>query len=428
MGLGHDIAPDLGRHLSAIDVCGGVVVIAQPDPADKVRSIPHEQGIAVALRGAGLAGHRPVPECCTGSGPRLNAGLEHVVHHAHLLIGQDPPRARRRLFVKDFPVRRRDARDDVGDRPVTAIGEGDIGVGQLEKRNLLRAQGNCRHGLEIGGKAQPIGCFDNVFRSDGDGQARRDRVDRIGERIAQENRPDIATVRVFRRPAIIVERFVHHQGVGRIALLQSGEIDDGLERRARLTTRRHRAVVGAGAVIDATHKSPHPALGVHGHERGLREAEAFALLGHRFLDHEFGVLLQLPIERGGNHHVFVHLAQIVVHERFHPVGDVIFGARHALGGDLGVHIGRSRLGLLLGDKAGPHHVGEGQLLTRPGPVGMGLGVIIARCGQDARQHGGLSQREIARRDAEIGLGRRLDTRRPRAEMHAVEVELENLVL
>ncbi len=137
--------------------------------------------------------------------------------------------------------------------------------------------------------------------------------------------------------------------------------------------------------------------------------------------------MQVPVERCGNHNVLVHFAQIGVHERFHPVGDVILGAGHPLGGDVGIHVLGCRLGLLGGDVALAHHVGQSQPLTLGGTLGMGARIVIARCGQDARQHGGLAQREIARRNAEIGLGRGLDAGRARPEMHAVEIELQNFV-
>ena len=46
-----------------------IVVIAHPDPGDKIRAPAEEPGVAEVLAGAGLSGDRPTkPGCPAGSG------------------------------------------------------------------------------------------------------------------------------------------------------------------------------------------------------------------------------------------------------------------------------------------------------------------------------------------------------------------------
>ena len=90
--------------------------------------------------------------------------------------------------------------------------------------------------------AEPARRAHDPPRSDFGGEPRRHGVDRLGQRIAQADVALIDPGIVSRRPARHGGRPVIGDGVGRIAAFERREIDERLERRARLAKRLERAV------------------------------------------------------------------------------------------------------------------------------------------------------------------------------------------
>ena len=74
---------------------------------------------------------------------------------------------------------------------------------------------------------------------------------------------------ILRLPALDADRLVVAHGVGRQAVLQRGEIDEGLERRARLAARGDGAVELALGVVAPADQRAHRAVRRHGDQRRL---------------------------------------------------------------------------------------------------------------------------------------------------------------
>ena len=97
-------------------------------------------------------------------------------------------------------------------------------------------------------------------------------IARPGEGLAQRDLPAIDAVAVDRRPAVDGDRLVLDHAVGRPAGAQRGEIDEQLERRARLAARLGRAVERRFACSSGRRPS---------RRRGRRGASPPAPPGHR---------------------------------------------------------------------------------------------------------------------------------------------------
>ena len=91
----------------------------------------------------------------------------------------------------------------------------------------------------------------HIRRADFEAETHGDRVQRHRQRLRQRHRAEIFAAVVLRRPALDVERRILPHGVGRQAGFDGGEIDERLERRARLALRGHRAVELAFRIIAA---------------------------------------------------------------------------------------------------------------------------------------------------------------------------------
>jgi hypothetical protein len=127
-------------------------------------------------------------------------------------------------------------------------------------------------------------------------------------------------------PALDVERRVLPDRLRRQPGFDGGQIDERLERRARLPLGGDRAVILALGVISATDHGAHRAIRAHRHQRALADAE-FHALGGEFVDHGgLGYRLQLRIDRGFNHDALLDLADQVVEHFADPVGDIVDGA------------------------------------------------------------------------------------------------------
>src|SRR5690554_3359644 len=148
---------------------------------------------------------------------------------------------------------------------------------------------------------------------------------------------------------------------------------------------------------------------------------------HRLLHHEFGVLLQVPVDGGRDDDILVDIADIGGHQRFHPVGDIGFRP-HNLGADALVRVDCRRRRFGVRDIPLLRHLPQHDPSPRRRVLGVRLRVEAGRCLQQASEDGCFAQRQVSRRFPEIGLGRRLDTDRVVAEIDAVEIEFEDVGL
>jgi len=124
---------------------------------------------------------------------------------------------------------------------------------------------------------------------------------------------------VLRLPSLDVERRVLPDRVRRQAGLDRGEIDERLERRARLASGRHRAVVLALGVIAAADHGAHRAVRRHRHQRALADIELDAFR-RQLVDHgSFRDRLQSRVDRGLDPMFRLDLADQVVQHLADPV-------------------------------------------------------------------------------------------------------------
>ena len=427
MSLGHELAPDLDRHIAARKCRALIVVIAEPDTRHHARGVADEQRIARLLAGAGLAGHRPAIKRCPLAGANFDRGVQHVVHFSDDIGLDHPARAGGHSVIKHLAISGFDAGDDVGDHPDAAIGEGRVAGGQFQQRDLLRTERDRRYREERRGNAHAHRRLDDFFRSDIVGEQRRDGIARFRQGFAQRHRPAILAVGIFRLPAVDVDRRILGDGIGRIALLHAGKIDEGLEGRARLPPCGDRAVELALLVIDTANQGADRSVDIHGDERALRESFVRTVLRNGFLDVELSFLLEVPVDRRVDDHVLLDLAEIRGHQAFHPVGNVGFGARH-LGADGLVGVDRRGFGFGGRDIPPFGHGVEHQRLAGLHGGRVALRVEprwrLQRAGEDRR----FAERQVARRFAEITLRGGLDAIGFVPKEHAVEIEFENVVL
>ena len=341
------------------------------------------------------------------AGADIERGREHVVHFTDDRRRDDLARAGWNGVVENLAVLGFDAGDDIGDDADAAIGEGDIALRQFEQRDFLGAERNGRQRLQIGGNAHALGGFDHLFGPDDHGELGRDRVARKGERLAQGDLAHELAVGIVGLPAIDVDRRILGHGVGGVAGLHRRHVNEGLEGRARLAPRGDGAVVLALGIVGTADNGAHRTVSIEGDERTLAELVFLALVGHRFLDQEFGLLLQIPVDGGVDDDVFLEVADIGLDELLDPVGDIGFRTgdlgRNLLGG-----VDRCGGGFLVADEALVGHGVEHEALAGFDALRIALGIEHGGRLHRAGEHGGFAQRQVARRLAEIGLRRSLD--------------------
>ena len=124
----------------------------------------------------------------------------------------------------------------------------------------------------------------------------RNRIQRHRQRLGQGHRAEIFMAVVLGFPALDVERRILPDRLGRQAGFDRGEIDEGLEGRARLALGGHRAVVLAFGIVAAADHGAHRAIRCHRDQRALADIESHALR-RKLVDHGgFGDRLQFRID------------------------------------------------------------------------------------------------------------------------------------
>src|SRR5216684_769403 len=135
----------------------GGIVVAEPDTGDEVAGIADEPGVAEILAGAGLAGGLPAWKLRLLRGADQQRLAHHRIHHGHMARLDDAAEVRRRAREQNLAGARAHALDHMRQDGVAAIRERRVGAGELDERDLRRAERQGRIGVELGGNAEAIG-------------------------------------------------------------------------------------------------------------------------------------------------------------------------------------------------------------------------------------------------------------------------------
>ena len=207
------------------------------------------------------------------------------------------------------------------------------------KRGLARTQRHRQIGAHLVDDAEFLGDLDHPLHADLLGHAHGHEVARHLEAAPHRGRPEIVAAIVLGRPdrlavaRVVGERRVEHDRGRREARIHGREIDERLERRARLARRLDGAVELAAAVGPAARHGEHAAgLGVHHHHAALD-------IGH--LAQRVGPgRIRLGVLAG-------RLLDLLDHDHVADIDDILRAARR-------------RAETLLGQgRRGPGHFGEG---------------------------------------------------------------------
>ncbi len=209
-------------------------------------------------------------------------------------------------------------------------------------------------------------------------------------------------------------------------MLQSGEVDERLERGAGLPHGVGRAIVGTEAVGTTADHGAHRAVRRERHECCFVRMQLAAFAGEARFHRPLGFRLQRQIERGFHHDGFADIADIARNVADHPVGEIARAGR-----SVGAHHLRWRSsGNLAGslvDEAGIRHGAQHGGGAHVGGFGTGKRVEFRRRlhapGKDRR----FLEAELGCGLAEKALRRRFDAEGAGAEIHAVEIQREDLV-
>ena len=257
---------------------------------------------------------------------------------------------------------------------------------------------------------------------------RRNRVERFSQRIGQRHRAHVFAAIVARPPVLDRHRHVKAHGARRQAVFERRGIDEHLERGARLAARLRGAVELRLQIVTPTDHGADRARLVVDHE--CRAFGRPAVLSHgveALLDRLLRGGLQLEIERQLDHHVWRGIGENVVH----TLDRVIEGVTREAVRLIGREHQRLRfrfVGLRLGDEARFDHLLEhiGLPFFRTRRLRL-LGKARGRL-REGREHCRLGERQVFRRLAEIGVRSSVEAIGAGAEIDAVEIELEDLVL
>ena len=242
----------------------------------------------------------------------------------------------------------------------------------------------------------------------------------------------MATAVVFRAPVADTDRRVDDDG-GRLETVhQRGGIDVGFERGAGLAHGIGRAVELTLAVVAPAHHRAHRAVDVHQDRGALFGFVLASIFLERVFDRLFRVLLQVDVERQPHHEdaLMDRLGQgldQLLHLVERPV-EVVVGRALVAAVDRHRRIAARTEDLALGhepglDKIIEHHVGtcaRGRQIDMRREFRWRL--------EQAGQHRRFRQVHVARGLVEVKLRRRVDAESAAAEIGAIEIQLENLVL
>jgi hypothetical protein len=257
-----------------------------------------------------------------------------------------------------------------------------------------------------------------------------DRAKRLGQRHLAIELVGVVRRRIGPRPRHVDgQRRVEDHVVEAPAQVQRSGIDEGLEGRTGLPHRLRRAVEQARAlgVAPADHGTD-GAVGAHHHDGGLRLGPVAHLVGEDLFQRGLGGGLHRGVEGGADHHILGRVAGQEIRALGHdPVGeiaaDILLGGLRQGGGV--VRRGR-RLGL--GQVALLRHEAQDRRRAPLRAFQIARGRVVGRRHQKTGQHRGLRGIQLGGGDPEIALRRALEAARAGAQIGAVEVDRQDLVL
>src|SRR5215469_16000608 len=213
---------------------------------------------------------------------------------------------------------------------------------------------------------------------------------------------------------------------------QRGRIHIRLERGTRLAHRIGRAVELAFAVVAPADHGAYRAVDVH-QDRGTLFGLVFAtVLPQRVFDRLFRVLLQVDVEREAYHEdALVHRFGQGIGQLLHLVEgpvEIIIGRALVAPVDRGGGIAAGAKHLALGHESGLDQVVEDDVGASARRRQIDMRRESRRRLEQAGEHRCLREVHVARGFVEIKLCRRIDAEGAAAEISAVEIEFENLVL
>ena len=420
-------------------------VVAHPHGHRRLRRVGHGPdvaGAAVGLgHGAGLARHGHA-----AGGQGLGAaggggGLEHVGEDIGS-FSADGARLLGLRLIHQAALSILDAADGVGADALAAVGQRAVGRAQLCGGDPVGETAQ-RHG-QIGvlrgqRQAEALGVGAQGGRADLIGQGHRGDVQRARERLAQRH-PAIAGpagvaggVAARKRPGRVVQEARGHVAVG---VHGGGVGGHGLERRPRLAEHLRGAVQAPAHVVAsaADHGADLAACRVQRHQRGLHGravvrcgGEVVAACKQR-LRCALHALVEARVDAiaAGDHLVGAQAKRLrgLAQHRVHVPGK----ARVAL-----VHGKAQRLRLRVRplpvrDEAVFIHRVEDRVAPGNRAVRVQMRRVVRRRLDDPRQQRALGQREPGRGLVEIGVGGGLHAVGSVAEVHRVQIRLQNLAL
>ena len=408
-----------------------VFVVAEPDRRGELGNRADEPEVAGALGGARLAGSGAVGE----AGGAAGAGIHHVLQHPHHRVGHITGHRPARRFGIDpaapeqFAIGPIDLIEGGGLHIDPSVVDGGVGGHHLQHRLLIGAEHHGGVFADLAGDAQLAGHTDHPGIAHFLGQPHGGGVDRVGEgtehRHARACAGDAEAL-----VAIAIAALSGAHGVLRAhAVLDGRRVGEQLEGGTGGSHRLGGAVELALLPVGAAHHRPHQArAGLHRHQRTLQATPA----GH-LVHNELGPLLPSLVEAGADrettHFEFFlaeHLGQLLFHPADEPgrrIGVVLrFGRLQGQGRGLGP----IQLGII--DEARLPHSPQHDGATLEGQVGIDQRRVHRGGRWQAGDQGGLREGELLGGFREIhpgGIGHAVGAG---AEVHEVEVLLEDLLL
>jgi hypothetical protein len=166
-----------------------------------------------------------------------------------------------------------------------AVGEGRVGVDQLDRPDLRGAERDRRHVRQLGLDAEAARVLVDALHAELHRQPYGRGVLGAGQRIAHRHRAVVLVAVVARLPGPAArerqaQRRVLDDVHGRVVGLQRGQVDERLEGRAGLPLRLQRAVeLGVVVVAPADHRADLAGVRVHHDHRALQVRRLGARLG-----------------------------------------------------------------------------------------------------------------------------------------------------
>ena len=231
---------------------------------------------------------------------------------------------------------------------------------------------------------------------------------------------------IARLPVADADRRVDKTVGGPQPRFEPGEVDKRLERRAGLALRLGRAVELALVVVAAADHGLDRAVGRHRDERALADRVPGAVFREHLGDRRFCRILQLGVERRLDDEVAVAGAGKIADLLGEPVGEVARAGAARLRERGALLFGAGGVGG--GDRPGLDHQIQDLRGARHRLVAVALRVEAGRRLQQPCDDGALEQVELLRRLAEIAVRGGVDAIGPGAEIDAVEIDFEDLVL